>query len=1099
MGTDRPTLHVGDRDGLPDAPWTSLPAETTRSALSELGVVNADGQFKRGAAVVVRLEAGEGDAAERLRRVRERFPRAPILAYSADDDPDAAIDANRAGIEYVSGRRLTADGETLADRVDGLAEPTAVGSATLPGDAGSAGETAEDPFLERFVRIASDRTGELEEKLDALLDLGRERLDLSVGYASRTADDRFALRRQRGGSELLDSLVERGVVDADGSMPLENTYCRRTIGAGGADTDGSVDGGSGGESLRGPDGVVSFTDPAAAGWEGDRAHELFGLGSYIGGRILVDDEVVGSLCFVDEASRERPFSDRERLFVELLADWLGRAFERRAASEDREAAVERLEDTLERIDDAFFALDDEWRFTYVNGRAAALLDRPAEELVGANVWDEFPDAVGETYEASYRRAMETQEQVSFVERYEPLDLWTEVTAYPSPDGLSVFFSDVTDRRRREETLERLLRTAERLQRDPDAAAVADRLIDAADEVLGYGISGVRLFDEGDGLLRIVATSGGVGDRFASREPRSPGEGVVGEIYESGESRVYADLADRVDNREYHGMRSLIGVPMGDHGVFLVGSLEPDAFDESDVSIVELLAMNAAATLDARRRQDTLRTYENALKNVDDMVCVLDADGAVTYATAPFAKWLGATPAALVGRPLRDVLSEPDADRVAAAVDRVGRGESADDGNPDGGNDARGERVRQVEITVELGDDARTRHAELRLSSLSDGSRGVVASLTDTTDLRRTETELSRERDRFDRLFERLPDPVMEVALEPDETVIARVNAAFASQFGYDPAALRGRTISALDIEHDPLSGIGEETGDGGDGAEAGGPSVDERVREEGFVTAEVRRRTVDGVREFLFRGFAYDTTAGRRAFGIYTDITDRQRRERYFRVVNRILRHNLRNELNVVFGFASEIASDADDEQVVDYAQRIETTGKRLADLAEGAAGIRRVVEEGIVSDPTPVSVGRVAAAVRAEYAERFPEARIDVSVRDDVAVRGDDRLEEAIGHLVENAVVHSRGDAARVAITADRHPEAGIVAVHVADDGPGVPDGVRGVITGEMEVTQLTHNTGIGLWLVAWIAEAYGGEIAFGPGIDGEGTTVTLRLPAAK
>jgi PAS domain S-box-containing protein len=695
--------------------------------------------------------------------------------------------------------------------------------------------------------------------------------------------------------------------------------------------------------------------------------------------------------------------------------------------------------------------------------------------------------------------METQEPVSFEDCYEPLDLWTEVTAYPSPDGLSVFFSDVTDRRRREETLERLLRTAERLQRDPDAAAVADRLVSAADEILGYNITGVRLFDEDDGHLHLVTTSGGVGDRFTGREPRLPGEGFVGEVYESGESRVVSDLTDRSDGREYHGMRSLIGVPMGDHGVFLVGSLEPDAFDESDVSVVELLATNATATLDARRRQNTLRTYENALKNVDDMVCVLDADGVVTYATTPFAEWIGTTSVALVGRRLREVLSEPDDERVAVAVDRVSGAGSADGGTREVDEAVRAERVRQMEVTVERGDGDRRLHAELRLSALSDGSRGVVASLTDTTDLRRTESELSRERDRFDRLFERLPDPVMEVSLEPDETVIARINSAFASQFGYDPDALRGRTIAALDIDNDRLSDVGEAGDEGGDCAAASERSLDERVREEGFVTAEVRRQTVDGVREFLFRGFAYDTTSGRRAFGIYTDITDRRRRERYFRVVNRILRHNLRNELNVVFGFASEISNEAEDEQIADYAERIETTGRRLADLAEGAAGIRRVVEEGTVDDPVPVSVGRVAAAVGAEYAERFPEARVDVAVRDDIVVRGDGRLEEAIGHLVENAVVHSRDDETVVEITAERHPDAGIIAVHVADDGPGVPDGVREVITGEREVTQLTHNTGIGLWIVAWIVEAYGGEVAFGPGIDGDGTTVTLRLPAAR
>jgi PAS domain S-box-containing protein len=1095
MSADRPTLHVGGRGDLPDEPWTSLPNGTALTGPDGTTLTGPDGAAESdadatGPVVVVRLGASGGDAGERLRRVRERFPDAPILAYTADDDADAAIDASRLGVEYVSGRRLAADGETLAERVADLAGSTG-GDVTE-----AASGDGEDPFLERFVRIASDRTAELEEKLDALLDLGRERLGLSIGYASRTTDDRFTVRRQRGGDELLESLIERGVIDEDGSMPLENTYCRRTVGGGGTGG-GEVDGAPESEAAGGDGGVVAFTDPAEAGWEGDPAHELFGLGSYIGGRIVADGEVVGTLCFIDESSRSRPFFPRERLFVELLADWLGRAFERRAAREEREAAVDRLEDTLERIDDAFFALDDEWRFTYVNGKAAALLDRPAEELVGANVWEEFPDAIGETYETSYRRAMETQESMSFVERYEPLDLWTEVTAYPSSDGLSVFFSDVTDRKRRERILERLLGTVEGIQRADDREAVAHRLVEAADEILGHEISGVRLYDPDVDRLRLVATSDGLGEAFADRGPRPPGEGVTGEVYASGEPWVCDDVAALGDDREYHGMRSFAAVPLGEHGVFVVGAAETNSFDDDDVSVLELLATNAVAAMDAHDRRRRLRTYEDALKNVDDMVCVLDADGDVTYATEPFAEWLGSSPAALVGRRLRDALPEADGDRVADAVNAVG---GADTG-PDGSGGGR-ERVRRAEITVE-GDGGR-RHGELRLSPLSAGSSGAVASLTDTTDLRRTRTELSHERDRFDRLFERLPDPVMEVAIEPDETVIVGVNPAFESQFGYDAAALRGRPIDALDIRDDRLAGLGNEAGSEGDGTGpadgsdgAGDRSIDERVRDEGFVTTEVRRRTVDGPREFLFRGFAYETTDGRRAFGIYTDITDRRRRERYFRVVNRILRHNLRNELNVVFGFASEIANDAADEQTADYARRIETTGKRLADLAEGAAEMRRVVEEGIVSDPDPVSVGRVAEAVREEYAERYPDARIDVAVPEDAAVRGDERLAEAIGHLVENAVVHSRSDAPRVEIGAERHPETGTVSVRVADDGPGVPEGVRGVVTGETEVTQLNHNTGIGLWIVAWIVEAYGGEVAFGPGIDGEGTTVTLRLPA--
>ncbi|WP_232745051.1 ATP-binding protein [Halorubrum aethiopicum] len=67
-----------------------------------------------------------------------------------------------------------------------------------------------------------------------------------------------------------------------------------------------------------------------------------------------------------------------------------------------------------------------------------------------------------------------------------------------------------------------------------------------------------------------------------------------------------------------------------------------------------------------------------------------------------------------------------------------------------------------------------------------------------------------------------------------------------------------------------------------------------------------------------------------------------------------------------------------------------------------------------------------------------------------------------------------------------------------VADDGPGIAEGIREVVSGDAPVTQLRHNSGLGLWIVAWVVEAYGGSVRFDAGIDGEGTTVRLRLPTA-
>ncbi|MFC5135440.1 MULTISPECIES: PAS domain-containing protein [Haloferacaceae] len=997
-----------------------------------------------------RTERGERtDRGERLRRVSDRFPETPILAYTADDDVDAAIDVGRRGIEYVSGRRLAADEETLAERAVRLTE------------AAEKNEGTNDEFLERFLRITADRSLEVEAKIDRLLELGRDRLDLTIGFTSRIDDDEFELTRQLGADDLLRSLVEAGAVGPDGTVPLETTYCRRTIEDGG---------------------VTAFSKADADGWAGDPAHEVFGLETYIGGRVVVDNEVLGTLCFADEETRDRAFTPDERLFVELLAEWLGQEFERQRARDRLQSARKRLENTLERIDDAFFALDDDWEFTYVNAKAAMLLERDADDLVGTNVWSEFPDALEEAYESAYREAMETQQPVVFEQHYEPLDLWTKARAYPSEEGLSVFFTDVTDRKRREQRLERLLGTTEGLQRASDVEGIAERLVDAAEDVLGYEINGVRLYDPGIDALEVVALSDGAADRLGVRPPRDPGDGVVGEAFATGEPVITPDVSSRDDGREYGGVRSVIAVPLGEHGVFSVASAEPDAFDESDVSIVKLLATNGAAAFERVERQRRLRTYELALENVDDMVCVLDVDGRVTYATEPFAAWLGVDRESLVDRPLSARLPDASADAVAEALASVVSGADERTASVDLWIERDGERVEGGR------EEATRRRGELRLSGLGDDSAGVVGSLADTTDLYRARSELSQERDRFDRLFERLPDPAIEVIHRGDDTIVRAINPAFAERFGYDESAIRGEPVTTLDLRYDPLD----------ESAIRGEPSLDRRVREEGFVTDEVRRRTVDGPREFLFRGFTYETPEGTHAFGIYTDITERKHRERYLTIVNRILRHNLRNELNVVFGFASEIQGMTGDDRVRDYAARIEATAERLVALGDGAREIKEIVDEGVESDPEPVSVAPVARTVADRWRDDRPEARIDVAVPPSIAVRADDRFERVLDHLVENAIVHAGSGSPRVSIAAEPDPDGAGVTVTVSDDGPGIPEAIREVVAGDTEVTQLRHNSGLGLWIVAWVVESYGGTVRFGPGIDGAGTAVHLRLPAA-
>jgi len=125
--------------------------------------------------------------------------------------------------------------------------------------------------------------------------------------------------------------------------------------------------------------------------------------------------------------------------------------QRRAAEEVRESRRQVL-DILESISDGFFALDNDWRFTYVNHKAAQLIRRRREELLFRNIWEAVPETVGTKFDEEYHRAVEEKTPVTFEAFYSPLNKWFEVHAYPYGNGLSVYMSDITERKKAEEAL-----------------------------------------------------------------------------------------------------------------------------------------------------------------------------------------------------------------------------------------------------------------------------------------------------------------------------------------------------------------------------------------------------------------------------------------------------------------------------------------------------------------------------------------------------------------------------------------------------------------------------------------------------------------------
>ncbi len=199
-----------------------------------------------------------------------------------------------------------------------------------------------------------------------------------------------------------------------------------------------------------------------------------------------------------------------------------------------------LHHTLNRVSDAFMGLDEEWQFTYINDRAAELIDIAPGEAEGEVLWEVFPEAVGSTFEDEYRRAMREQVAVSFEEYFPPTETWFEVSTYPSETGLSVYFRDVTERREREQQLRQRERELEEYKEyTTDILDAIDDLFYVVDREGNY-----RRWNES------LTTVTGYSDdeieamnslEFIVEEDRERVAAGIEEIFETGDSRVEATV------------------------------------------------------------------------------------------------------------------------------------------------------------------------------------------------------------------------------------------------------------------------------------------------------------------------------------------------------------------------------------------------------------------------------------------------------------------------------------------------------------------------------------------------------------------------------
>ena len=229
-----------------------------------------------------------------------------------------------------------------------------------------------------------------------------------------------------------------------------------------------------------------------------------------------------------------------------------------------------------------------------------------------------------------------------------------------------------------------------------------------------------------------------------------------------------------------------------------------------------------------------------------------------------------------------------------------------------------------------------------------------------------------------------------------------------------------------------------------------------------------------------------------RLVGLAEDITERKEREQQVAVLDRVLRHNLRNELNVVLSNAELIMRDAATAEINSRAETIASVSTRLMEAADKQRRVTRLLRE--PSPATPVNVEGLLQRVVRDVREEYPEATITVEIAAVDEAFLPPQIEIATTELLTNALEHTDSDSPTAVVSAETGGDH--LVVRVSDDGPGIPATEREILGGEEEA--LMHGSGLGLWLVYWAVTYAGGTVSFEEN-EPRGSTVAMTFPQSE
>ena len=356
--------------------------------------------------------------------------------------------------------------------------------------------------------------------------------------------------------------------------------------------------------------------------------------------ISSEGQPLGTLCVIDRVRRELTPAQQSALRV-LSRHAMTHLEARRHAKTDgraapgrqqAESANGRISSIIEEADHAFVALDRNWCYTYVSAKAAQILSRQPGDLIGKQIWAEFPNRRGQLLYEAYRRALSAQEFVRF-EDYSPgEDRWFEHRIYPTPDGLSVFFHDVTERKQADALLAGQNRVLEMIAQGEPLSRTLTALLRFLESQSPNMLCSVLLLDD-DGVHVRTGAAPSLPEAFnraIDGQPIGPRAGSCGTAAHRREPVVVEDTAVDPLWEAYrplalaHGLRAAWSTPIFDAsrrvlGTFAIYYHEPGRPPARHQELIDIATHVASVGISRHQAESLLRRNEERYRSTLDNI------------------------------------------------------------------------------------------------------------------------------------------------------------------------------------------------------------------------------------------------------------------------------------------------------------------------------------------------------------------------------------------------------------------------------------------------------------------------------------------------